>query len=202
MTAGPLPLPFAGGPAYASIFWTAYTIWVVPELFWSVTKRPGAGAQKRDRGSYLGIILALYAGLGADFALAFRLPQARIMWHPIVFFYLGIFLMLAGIAFRFYAMRTLGRFFTYAVAVRKEQTVVQAGPYRCIRHPSYSGALVTLIGLGLALGNWAGLLALICAMMIGYGYRMHVEESALVAGIGAPYEEYRQRTKRLVPFIY
>lgn len=196
------PLPFSGGPAYAAVFWTAYTIWVVPEIFWSLTKRPRAGAQRRDRGSYAVIVLLLYAAIGADFAMAFALPEAAITWHRTAFFGVGIFLMLAGIAFRFCAMRTLGRFFTYSVAVHSGQTVVDVGPYRYIRHPSYTGALITLVGLGLALGNWAGLLAVVCAMLIAYGYRIHVEEAALIAGIGAPYEEYRRRTKRLVPFVY
>jgi len=70
------------------------------------------------------------------FALSFILPQATILWHRTVVFFVGIALMLAGIAFRFYAMSLLGRFFTYNVAVHAGQTVVEAGPYRYIRHPS------------------------------------------------------------------
>jgi protein-S-isoprenylcysteine O-methyltransferase len=62
-------------------------------------------------------------------------------------------------------MSILGRFFTFDVAVQSGQTVVDAGPYRYIRHPSYAGAL-TLVGLGQALGNWAGLFALVACMGI------------------------------------
>ena len=71
-------------------------------------------------------------------------------------FFLGIALMWAGIAFRYYAMRVLGRYFTFQVDVHSGQTVIEAGPYHYIRHPSYTGALITVLGLGLALGNWAG----------------------------------------------
>jgi protein-S-isoprenylcysteine O-methyltransferase Ste14 len=80
--------------------------------------------------------------------------------------------------------------------------VVQSGPYRYIRHPSYTGALITLAGLGLALGNWLGLLALLGCMTIAYGYRIKVEEAALVAALGEPYRLYMARTRRLVPFLF
>jgi protein-S-isoprenylcysteine O-methyltransferase Ste14 len=99
-------------------------------------------------------------------------------------------------------MRVLGRFFTYNVAVHAGQTVVEAGPYRYIRHPSYTGALITLVGVGLALGNWAALLAILVCTGIAYAYRISVEESALVAALGEPYKEYMRRTRRLVPFLF
>ena len=109
--------------------------------------------------------------------------------------------MWAGIAFRYYAMRVLGRYFTFQVDVHSGQTVIEAGPYRYVRHPSYTGALITVLGLGLTLGNWAGLLALVTCVGIGYAYRIHVEEAALVAALGEPYKEYMGRTQRLVPFV-
>jgi protein-S-isoprenylcysteine O-methyltransferase len=116
-------------------------------------------------------------------------------------FFAGILLMWAGIGFRYYAMRVLGRYFTFDVAVHSGQTVIQVGPYRYIRHPSYAGAVITVLGFGLALGNWAGLLALLACVGLGYAYRIHVEESALVAALGEPYKRYMERTRRLVPFV-
>jgi protein-S-isoprenylcysteine O-methyltransferase Ste14 len=71
-----------------------------------------------------------------------------------------------------------------------------------VRHPSYTGVLITLVGLGLALGNWAGLLALLACMAAAYTYRISVEEAALVAALGEPYKEYMRRTRRLVPFLF
>jgi len=110
--------------------------------------------------------------------------------------------MLAGMALRFYAMWVLGRSFTYYVAVHAKQTVVEVGPYRYVRHPSYSGALMILVGLGLTLGNWAGLLVLVVCVGIAYAYRISVEESALAAALGEPYRQYMCRTRRLVPFLF
>jgi protein-S-isoprenylcysteine O-methyltransferase Ste14 len=136
------------------------------------------------------------------FAIPFLLPQASILWHRAAVFFLGIALMLAGLAFRFYSMSLLGRFFTYQVAVHAGQTVIESGPYRYIRHPSYTGALITLVGLGLALGNWAGLLALLACMLPAYAYRISVEEAALLAALGEPYQRYLRRTRRLLPFLF
>jgi protein-S-isoprenylcysteine O-methyltransferase Ste14 len=86
------------------------------------------------------------------------------------------------------------------IRVHAGQTVIEVGPYRYIRHPSYTGALITLVGL--ALGNWAGLLALLDCMGAAYAYRISVEEAALVAALGEPYKEYMRRTRRLVPFLF
>ena len=116
-------------------------------------------------------------------------------------FFAGIALMWIGIAFRYYCMRVLGRYFTFDVPSQGGQTVVEAGPYRYIRHPSYTGAIITLVGFGLTLGNWVGLLALIVCGAIGYAYRIRVEETALVGALGEPYRRYMARTRRLVPFL-
>jgi protein-S-isoprenylcysteine O-methyltransferase Ste14 len=110
--------------------------------------------------------------------------------------------MILGMIFRVYAMRTLGRFFTYQVAIQPGQTVVQSGPYRFIRHPSYTGGLITLLGLTITLGNWAGIAVVMTSMLIAYAYRIHVEEDALITALGDPYRQYMRHTTRLIPFLF
>ena len=195
------PLPFSGGPVYAIVFWTTYILWLVLESIGSRTKRSADPTKASDRGSFRLLMILLWLALGLAFALPFLLPRATILWHRTALFFVGIALMLAGLAFRFYAMSLLGRFFTYQVAVHPGQTVIEAGPYRYIRHPSYTGALITLVGLGFALGNWAGLLALLGCMVPAYAYRISVEEAALTTALGEPYKQYARRTRRLLPFL-
>ena len=195
------PLPLSGGPVYAIVFWATYILWLVLETIGSRTKRSADPTNTSDRGSFRLIMILLWVAIGLVFALPFFLPQATIQWHRSAIFFVGIALMLVGMAFRFYTMSLLGRFFTYQVAVHPGQTVVEAGPYRYIRHPSYSGALITLVGLGLALGNWAGLLALLACMVPAYAYRISVEEAALLNALGEPYKQYVRRTRRLIPFL-
>ena len=194
-------MPYSGQASYAPIFWGTFLFWMMLELIASRTKRSADPSHKRDRGSYGLIVALLFIGLTLDFTLSARLPQAAILWRRNLVFFSGIGLMLAGVAFRWWAIAALGKFFTFDVAIQSSQRVVDSGPYRYIRHPSYTGALMTQVGIGLALGNWAGLLALMVCMAIAYSYRINVEERALLAALGEPYKQYMQRTHRIIPFL-
>ncbi len=137
-----------------------------------------------------------------DFSLSLLLPQAAIPWKRTSFFFVGIFLMLLGITLRWYSVAVLGKYFTFDVSIQSGQVLVEVGPYRYIRHPSYTGALLTLLGFGLALGNWAGLAAALSCMGFAYAYRIPVEEAALSSALGEVYKQYMRRTWRLVPFLF
>ena len=197
-----LPLPFSRGGIYAAIFWTAYAVWVGSETIASLKKRSGNSSQRRDHGSKRLLITLIWVGVFLDFMLSFQFPGAAIPGPRVAIFYGGIFLMVAGFALRWYSMSILGRFFTFDVAIQRGHTVIEAGPYRYIRHPSYSGAILTIIGFGLALENWAGLVALLVCVGIGYGYRISVEETALAGALGEEYLAYVRRTRRLVPLVF
>ena len=177
-------------------------MWIGPEVIASVVKRSKTSSKPQDRGS-LGLIKLLWAiGIAAAVAIAIWLPQTAIMRQRVGLFWAGIGLMLIGTAFRWYSAHVLGKFFTFDVAILSGHALIEAGPYRYIRHPSYTGALVTLVGIGLALGNWAALVAAVSCLSIAYVYRIRVEEAALVAGLGDSYTQYRRRTWRLVPFLF
>jgi protein-S-isoprenylcysteine O-methyltransferase Ste14 len=110
--------------------------------------------------------------------------------------------MAAGLIFRAYAIRQLGQYFTPEVIVQAGQHVVDRGLYRYLRHPSYTGTFITILGYGLALTNGLSLLLMLILPGLAYAYRMRVEEAALGAAFGAEYQDYMRRTKRLIPFIY
>ncbi|MFZ3217241.1 MAG: isoprenylcysteine carboxylmethyltransferase family protein [Candidatus Acidiferrales bacterium] len=196
-----IPVPFAGHLGYDAVFIATYAGWLLFEIVTGRSRKSSDPKRGRDRGSYYFLLGMIWVGSGFGFAAAFGLQRAAIPWHRTEIFFAGIALMWVGIAFRYYAMRVLGRYFTFQVDVRAGQTVVEAGPYRYIRHPSYSGALITILGLGLVLGNWASVVAMLACVGIGYAYRVRVEEAALVAALGQPYREYMRRTRRLVPFV-
>jgi protein-S-isoprenylcysteine O-methyltransferase Ste14 len=87
------------------------------------------------------------------------------------------------------------------IGVQKDQKVVQNGPYRLIRHPSYTGLLVIFIGWGLAFQSWGAVLAVILVFGFCFGYRMISEERMLTSELGKSYTEYMKRTKRIIPFL-
>jgi protein-S-isoprenylcysteine O-methyltransferase Ste14 len=196
-----IPVPFSGHATYNALFLTTYGAWLVFEFATGKSRKSSDPARALDRGSYWFLIAMIWVGISLDFALSFMFPQAAIAWKRTEVFFAGIALMWLGVAFRYYAMRVLGRFFTFQVTVHSGQSVVEAGPYKYIRHPAYTGAFITVIGFGLALGNWAGLGALVACVGLGYAYRIRVEEGTLVASLGEPYREYMARTRRLVPYL-
>ncbi len=183
-------------------FQIAVTIWFIPEFFWSFVRNRSSPVQKRDRASRYVLLAGFSIGLILGIISAFRTRQDAIPWDRALLFWLGMFFMLAGVAFRWYAIRVLGKYFMPVVAIQAGQTVVEQGPYRWIRHPSYSGALITFFGLGLAFSNWLSLIAILLGACIGYSYRVHVEEQALCEALGQPYRDYMKRTRRFIPFVF
>jgi protein-S-isoprenylcysteine O-methyltransferase Ste14 len=102
------------------------------------------------------------------------------------------------------AIRHLGRFFTVDVRIQQGHQVVEDGPDRFVRHPSYSGSLLALVGIGFLTFNWLGLFLIITCTLLAYALRIPVEEKAMLflAQFGTQYAEYAARTKRLIPWIY
>jgi protein-S-isoprenylcysteine O-methyltransferase len=114
----------------------------------------------------------------------------------------GLVLFAAGLIFRWWAIVTLGRFFTVDVTIEKDHELVERGPFRLVRHPSYTGVLLAFIGFALTLRNWGAILVVLAPIFVAFVRRMNVEESALTKALGDQYREYIRRTKRLVPGVY
>ncbi len=107
-----------------------------------------------------------------------------------------------GMALRAWSVATLGAFFTTAVEVQRDHRIIESGPYRRLRHPSYTGALLTVVGVTLALGNWLGcLVATLCALA-GLVQRILVEERALAARLGPAWDAFASGRRRLIPLVW
>jgi protein-S-isoprenylcysteine O-methyltransferase Ste14 len=177
-------------------------IWALSEIIGSYViprlRQKGEVKTRSDRGSriviWLGIFMAIF--LSDYFATHGITPI------PETFFYVGIVVMMVGIAFRQWAIWVLGRFFSTKVRIVSDHRIVSEGPYRYLRHPSYTGTLMILLGLGLASRTWLGTVIIIALFSLVIGYRIDVEESALKAEFGDDYTEYAKRTKRLIPFLF
>ena len=115
--------------------------------------------------------------------------------------WLGVALYAAGGALRLWPVFVLGRRFSGLVAIQPGHRLVTDGIYGVIRHPSYLGLLVNLLGWALAFRSAVGVLltALTVVILIG---RIRSEEALLQSQFGAAYDAYRARTWRLVPGLY
>jgi protein-S-isoprenylcysteine O-methyltransferase Ste14 len=195
-----VPPLYVTDPAAALVFWTACAIWALSELVTYVRFRSAPGAERRDRGSRAVVVIGFWMAIVLGIFAALAVPSLAIGWHRHLVFYAGVGLVLAGLLLRQYAIFTLGRLHTLDVTVRAGQTVVESGPYRWIRHPSYTGSLLTAAGILLCATNW---LSLACYLLaIGaYIYRIRVEEKVLSEHLGDAYRRYMGRTKRLIPYL-
>lgn len=190
-------------PAYFVTFIVVLTIWALPDVIDSIWRHPkGNTVIIRDRGSHWFIRIGLSLAMIAAILPAFRRPQDTLPYHRPWLFIAGIAIVFAGFLLRRWAIRTLGRFFTVDVATYTDQRVVDDPPYRRIRHPAYSGSMLTLLGTGLMLGTPLGLLLIALAIVVTFGYRVRVEERALLESLGPAYAAYMRRTKRFIPFVW
>lgn len=188
-------------PSDITVLQIMLVFWLLSEIVGTAIipriRRRGTVIKKRDRGSTLLIFIIIIVSI----ALVNYFATNNIAMLPSWVFYPGIILMISGIILRQWSMAVLGRFFSGSVGTQEGQFVVETGPYKLIRHPSYTGALLILIGLGLAYESWGAVISLVLLFSLAYGYRMHIEEKELVIQLGDAYIEYKKRTKRLIPYM-
>ncbi len=183
------------------VFDVAAGAWFLFELLMAVRQRRRAGHRPaRDPTAF--VLIACIAGavvavqrLGRDAALQW--PGGRV-W-PVA---AGMALLAAGVALRVWSIATLGRFFQYRIEVQAGHRVVTGGPYRWVRHPSYSGLLLALGGLALASGDVLSLAAAAVLGGAGLTVRIRAEERQLTQALGAEYQRFAAHRKRLLPGVW
>jgi protein-S-isoprenylcysteine O-methyltransferase Ste14 len=160
-----------------------------------------AEATKSDKGSLALLMTCSAIGLGVLVSASTVVPSAAIRPTPVAFA-VGMTMFCAGFGMRRWSEMTLGRYFTFTVMTSTEQPVIASGPYRFVRHPGYTGALLIVVGAGLVAGNWVGLTGWALLVAIALLYRIHVEENALLNATGDRYRAYAAHHKRLIPLIW
>jgi len=175
--------------------------WIASETWIGWRRRSGDAARTRDAGTLRLLLVTIYASVAlaawfgglamARFAMDLRAP----LW------WLGIAMMLVGMPFRWWAIHVLARHFTVDVSIRPDHELVRSGPYRWLRHPSYTGSLLTFLGFALCLGNWLSLAAML-PVALAFLWRIHVEERVLSAAFPDRYLAYASQTKRLIPYVW
>jgi protein-S-isoprenylcysteine O-methyltransferase Ste14 len=171
------------------------------EIYLLVAKRGRGPIKGDDRGtlSWAWILIlgsCLFGFFGARIFSFLRWPLH--LWIVIA----ADLLILAGFALRLWAILHLGKLFTVDVGIQKEHRVVQDGPYRLVRHPSYSGAMIAMTGVACLTFNWLGFIVIVGGCLAAYMIRMSVEENVLMNNLGDDYRRYAARTKRLIPWIF
>jgi protein-S-isoprenylcysteine O-methyltransferase Ste14 len=186
----------------AILFWAVWVWSFLPE--WKIVKRAREEAKhegSKDAGSIRVIMMGNWIGMMLAFLFGFmpfgQFPSAIRSDG----YYVGVVIMIAGSLLRRRCWRELGEHFTGDVKAAADQPVVQTGPYRWVRHPSYTAGMLMFVGIGVALTNWLSIVVVLAASAVAYSYRVRVEERALLAEIGQPYADFMRTRKRFIPFV-
>ena len=177
-------------------------VYLISEVMLTITRRSRTRTGTKQDKSTLGVLwLVIMASVVAGIYVGLNWRAAALpRWQ--MFAFAGVVLFVAGLVLRWWAIVTLGRFFTVDVVVEKDHEVVERGPFRLVRHPSYAGVLLAFVGWALTLRNWAALIIVLVPIFAVFVRRMNVEEDALSRALGTRYTDYMKRTKRLVPGVY
>jgi protein-S-isoprenylcysteine O-methyltransferase Ste14 len=149
--------------------------------------------------SFFNIILAYVPMLGFQ---AYGLYERFFEIGNPIYIIVGSTIFFVGTFMRIYAMRTLGQFFTMEIGIRKNHRIIQDGPYERVRHPSYTGYLLMLLGIGIAYQNLFSLIFPLGEMIIFLSVRIPQEEKMLCREFGDEYRNYQKRTKLIIPHLF
>ncbi len=175
-------------------------IWGVAELVLAVVTHAKSG-RKKDRGSLFVIWIVYLVCISAGITCSYLFRSFRLPW-PHALRWIGYGLFVTGVAFRWYAIFYLGRFFTPNVVIQEKHRLIKNGPYRFVRHPTYTGGIAAAVGLTFSAGNWLSLSVILIPIFAVMSWRIQIEEAALLEAFGEEYRIYMKRTKRLIPLIY
>jgi protein-S-isoprenylcysteine O-methyltransferase len=176
-------------------------IYGLSELYLALTRRSRTQTISRDRRSLMLLWTIIIVSLWLGIQMVWLFPNATVRYLR-EFYLAGFLLFLGGLILRWYSIGYLGRYFTVDVSISAEHKLIDSGPYRYIRHPTYTGALLAFLGLGFCFGNWLSISFMTVPIIAAFLWRIQIEEHALNDALGEEYRAYTQRTKRLIPFVY
>lgn len=179
---------------------TALSVWILLEMGLEYFFRSPLNANKQDRWSskiFNVVILSSVVGWALTVATDVRYEPHIALYLPKV----AYSLLAAGLLLRSYAILTLKNHFTVDLAIQQGHRLIRHGPYRIVRHPSYTGALLCFSGLALSIGYWGTTLIILIPVISAYIWRITKEEHILTKAFGDVYLEYCSHTYRLVPGI-
>lgn len=177
--------------------------WMAAEVVLQVRQYRQRGPTEVREWRSLGVIIGsvIVGNVLARVALAVA-PGLNLPIPVLIRFAVALPVAWVGIAFRLWAIHSLGRYFRSVVHVQADHQVVQTGPYRWLRHPSYTGALLAVAGFSVLFANIASIILFTGAALAGIVYRIRIEERVLSEQLGSNYTDYADRIARLIPGVW
>jgi len=110
-------------------------------------------------------------------------------------------LCVCGLAFAIWARAVIGKNWSGRITLKENHELIQRGPYGLVRHPIYTGILTMAAGSGLLIGRVGAVVGWIL-FLVSFWIKAGHEEALMLQQFPAEYSAYRQRTKRVLPFIF
>lgn len=175
-------------------------IWLSMEFRQSRRTRPTA-TKAQDR-CPRAVIFAPAAGVVAGTVPSWAVPEAAIR-PPWMVTVIGLGALGCGYALRLWCFRTLRDYFTFEVMTSDDQPVITSGPYHFVRHPSYFGLILVMLGTSTLLANWLSLVVATLTTTLTLIAVIRVEDRVLHRELGSAYHNYAAATRRrLIPFVW
>ncbi|HEY7403555.1 MAG TPA: isoprenylcysteine carboxylmethyltransferase family protein [Candidatus Angelobacter sp.] len=179
-------------------------LWIGLWTFWLISARTAKrSVQRQSRSSRFAQNFPVILGYFLLFGRRIWPHWLHYRFFPesdIALEWLGLVLTVAGIAFAIWARLRIGKNWSSAVTIKEQHELIQTGPYRLVRHPIYFGLLLAFLGTAIVHGEVRGLIGFLLAV-IGWGFKLRMEESFMIQQFGMAYLDYKQRVKALVPFV-
>jgi protein-S-isoprenylcysteine O-methyltransferase Ste14 len=178
-----------------------YVLWFLSEILINrFLKAKESDKQQLDKNTLRTIWLTVYAVIPISVVIS------QYIFLPIISFEeiktLGLCLVVLGCVLRLIVIKSLGKQFTVTVTIRENHQLKTDGFYAFVRHPSYAASLLSFFGFGISLNNWISLSTVMILIFWSFNRRIKIEELVLEKEFGKEYSNYKNRTKKLIPFIY
>ena len=180
--------------------WMIRGLWIAAVVYWILSARGNKATAFRTNPRWRIFALVI---LGLMFVLFERFPTYfyRPLYLPTESLQLvGVAGCAVGVGFAIWARRTLGTNWSGNPTIKEGHELIQAGPYRLVRHPIYTGILVGILGTGIGSGRVFNVYVL-GAALVGFWIKLRIEEGLMLRQFPQAYPEYRKRTKALFPFV-
>ncbi|MCX6555863.1 MAG: isoprenylcysteine carboxylmethyltransferase family protein [Candidatus Aminicenantes bacterium] len=175
--------------------------WVASEIVLALLLRSTGTDKAKDKSSLRFLWVTICLSIAIGIAVALRGPGFVRAAFP-ASAYAGLGLVMSGLVLRWSAILTLRRYFTVDVAIRENHEIVDRGVYRFLRHPAYSGSLLSFFGLAVFFANWLAFIIIFPPILLAFLARIRIEEAVLLAQFGGKYSDYSARAKKLIPLVW
>jgi protein-S-isoprenylcysteine O-methyltransferase len=177
--------------------WLTFVIvWLLAALW---TKRSVYRESGSQRLRYTLPILAAYFLLTNGGRMPYPL-NLRVGPHTAIVAWAGMILSVAGLGFAIWARVVIGRNWSGTITLKEDHQLIERGPYRLVRHPIYTGILSMSVATAIVLGHLAGFIGVVI-VFAGFWSKLIREEKVMLNQFPDKYGAYRQRVKRLIPFV-